>query len=169
MKSGKTMGWSKQIIQAFVVIVLQVLLFNHLQIAGFGFPMVYVLILMNLPVHIPRWAEMLVGAILGLFFDIWCTSLGVNMAACIVFSFLRPIFLSNGIQDIERIKGEITSKSIGRIEYVKYLALLTSVHHLLVFALEAWSWHNWWMVLIQTAISSVLTVVIVVIYDIFNR
>ena len=37
MKSGKTMGWNKQIIQAFVVIVLQVLLFNHLQIAGFGF------------------------------------------------------------------------------------------------------------------------------------
>lgn len=169
MKSVKTMGWNKQILQAFIVIVLQVLLFNHLQVAGWGYPMVYVLILMNLPVHIPRWAEMVVGAVLGLFFDIWCTSLGVNMAACIAFSFLRPICLSNGIQDIERIKGEVTSNSIGRIEYIKYLALLTCIHHFLVFALEAWSWHNWWMVLIETVISSVLTIAIIVTYDIFNR
>ena len=91
------------------------------------------------------------------------------MAACIAFSFLRPIFLSSGIQDIERVKGEVTSNSIGRIEYIKYLSLLTCVHHFLVFALEAWSWHNWWMVLIQTMVSSVLTIVIVMIYDTFNR
>ena len=162
------MEWIKQIVQALVIVLLQVLLFDHLQIGGWGFPMVYVMILMNLPVQIPRWLEMLIGAVVGLVFDVWCSSLGVNMAACIAFSFLRPILLGNVLQDVERVKGEVCSRSIGRIEYVKCLVFLVLTHHLMVFALEAWSWSNWWMVLVKTLISSVLTILIIVGNDILK-
>ena len=163
------MEWIRQIVRLVVVVLLQVLLFDHLQIAGWGLPMVYVLFLMNLPVQVPRWAEMLIGAIVGLVFDIWHSSLGVNMAACVALCYLRPILLGNLIQDLERVKGEVCGASIGRIEYVKCLAILTAVHHLLVFSLEAWSWHNWWLVLLQTLISGVLTILIIMGYDIFKQ
>jgi rod shape-determining protein MreD len=123
---------------------------------------------MNLPVQIPRWLEMLIGAVVGLVFDIWSSSLGVNMAACIAFSFLRPILLGNVLQDMERVKGEVCSRSIGRIEYAKCLVFLVLIHHLMVFALEAWSWNNWWMVLVQTLISSVLTILFILGYDILR-
>ncbi len=163
------MEWIRQIVRLVVVVLLQVLLFDHLQIAGWGLPMVYVLFLMNLPVQVPRWAEMLIGAIVGVVFDVWHSSLGVNMAACVAFCYLRPILLGNLIQDLERVKGEVCSASIGSIEYVKSLVILTVVHHLLVFSLESWSWHNWWIVLLQTLLSSVLTVLIIMGYDIFKR
>lgn len=163
------MEWIRQIVRLVVVVLLQVLLFDHLQIAGWGLPMVYVLFLMNLPVQVPRWAEMLIGAIVGVVFDVWHSSLGVNMAACVAFCYLRPILLGNLIQDLERVKGEVCSASIGSIEYVKSLAILTVVHHLLVFSLESWSWHNWWIVLLQTLLSSVLTILIIMGYDIFKR
>ena len=163
------MEWIRQIVRLVVVVLLQVLLFDHLQIAGWGLPMVYVLFLMNLPVQVPRWAEMLIGAIVGLVFDVWHSSLGVNMAACVAFCYLRPILLGNLIQDLERVKGEVCSASIGSIEYVKSLAILTVIHHLLVFSLESWSWHNWWIVLLQTLLSSVLTILIIMGYDIFKQ
>lgn len=163
------MEWIRQIGRAVLVILLQVLLFNHLQIAGWGFPMVYILILMNLPVQVPRWVEMLIGAVVGLVFDLWSSSLGVHIAACVAFSFLRPLLLNNVIQDLERVKGEICSACIGRIEYTKCFVILTLVHHLVVFALEAWSWQNWWMVIVQTLISSGLTILIVLGYEIFRR
>ncbi len=163
------MEWIRQIVRLVVVVLLQVLLFDHLQIAGWGLPMVYVLFLMNLPVQVPRWAEMLIGAIVGVVFDVWHSSLGVNMAACVAFCYLRPILLGNLIQDLERVKGEVCSASIGSIEYVKSLVILTVVHHLLVFSLESWSWHNWWIVLLQTLLSSVLTILIIMGYDIFKR
>jgi rod shape-determining protein MreD len=159
------MEWIRQIVRLLVVVLLQVLLFDHLQIAGWGLPLVYVLFLMNLPIQIPRWAEMLIGAMVGLVFDLWNSSLGVNMAACIAFSFLRPVLLANMVQDIERVKGEVCGRTIGKIEYVKSLVVLTLIHHLLVFSLEAWSWSNWWMVLVQTLISSVLTIAILLGYD----
>ena len=163
------MEWIRQIVQLVVVVLLQVLLFDHLQIAGWGLPMVYVLFLMNLPVQVPRWAEMLIGAIVGLVFDVWHSSLGVNVAACVAFCYLRPIILGNLIQDLERVKGEVCSASIGSIEYVKCMSILTVVHHLLVFSLESWSWHNWWIVLLQTLLSSVLTILIIMGYDILKR
>ena len=163
------MEWIRQIVRLVVVVLLQVLLFDNLQIAGWGLPMVYVLFLMNLPVQVPRWAEMLIGAIVGVVFDVWHSSLGVNMAACVAFCYLRPILLGNLIQDLERVKGEVCSASIGSIEYVKSLAILTIVHHLLVFSLESWSWHNWWIVLLQTLLSSVLTILIIMGYDIFKQ
>lgn len=163
------MEWIRQIVRLVVVVLLQVLLFDHLQIAGWGLPMVYVLFLMNLPVQVPRWAEMLIGAMVGLVFDVWHSSLGVNMAACVAFCYLRPILLGNLIQDLERVKGEVCSATIGRMEYVRCLAILTMVHHLLVFSLESWSWHNWWIVLLQTLLSSVLTILIIMGYDIFKQ
>ena len=163
------MEWIRQIVRLVVVVLLQVLLFDHLQIAGWGLPMVYVLFLMNLPVQVPRWAEMLIGAIVGLVFDVWHSSLGVNVAACVAFCYLRPIILGNQIQDLERVKGEVCSASIGSIEYVKCMSILTVVHHLLVFSLESWSRHNWWIVLLQTLLSSVLTILIIMGYDILKR
>lgn len=163
------MTWSRQIVRAIVIVLLQVLLFNHLQIAGWGFPMIYVLILMNLPANTPRWAEMLIGAVLGLIFDVFNTSLGVNMAACVAFTFIRPIILAHLVQDLERVKGEVYIRSIGTIEYIRTLVFLTVLHHLIVFSLEAWSLHNWWMVIIQTLISSLMTLTIIIGYNIVKR
>lgn len=163
------MTWSRQIVRAIVIVLLQVLLFNHLQIAGWGFPMVYVLILMNLPANTPRWVEMLIGAVLGLIFDVFNTSLGVNMAACVAFTFIRPIILAHLVQDLERVKGEVYIRSIGTIEYIRTLVFLTVLHHLMVFSLEAWSLHNWWMVIIQTLLSSLMTLTIIIGYNIVKR
>lgn len=162
------MEWIKQIWRLLILVLLQVLLFDHLQIAGWGFPMVYVLFLMNLPIQIPRWAEMLIGGAIGLFFDLWNSTLGVHIAACVTFSYFRPILLSRFTQDVERVKGQICSQSIGRVEYIKCIAILTVIHHLMVFALEMWSWSNWWMVIVQTLISSILTILFIIAYDIFR-
>lgn len=162
------MEWIKQIWRLLILVLLQVLLFDHLQIVGWGFPMVYVLFLMNLPIQIPRWAEMLIGGAIGLFFDLWNSTLGVHIAACVTFSYFRPILLSRFTQDVERVKGQICSHSIGRVEYIKCIAILTVIHHLMVFALEMWSWSNWWMVIVQTLISSILTILIIIAYDIFR-
>ena len=162
------MRWSKYIGYLLLVVLLQVLLFDQLHIAGWGFPMVYVVFLMNLPIRIPRWAEMLIGATVGLVFDIVNSSLGVNMAACVAFSFFRPILLHKMVLDLERVKDDVCGQTIGKIEYVKCLTLLTLMHHLMVYFLEAWSLQNGVILLLQTLISSVITILIILIYDIFK-
>lgn len=163
------MEWIKQLGKLLLVLVLQVLLFNRIQIAGWCFPMVYILFLINLPANLPRWTEMLIGAFVGIIVDVWYSSIGVHMAACVALSFLRPILLHNLVQDVERVTNSVSRLTIGRIEYMKCAITLTFIHHLLVFALEAWSLQNWWLVLLQTLISSMMTLLVILGYDSLKR
>jgi len=163
------MKWIKIILTTIIVILLQVTIFNRLQINGWGYPMVYILLLLNIPPQKPRWIEMLVGTLVGLIIDICNNSLGVNMAACVALAYLRPIILKKMVQDVERIKGEICSRSVGGIEYLKCIVLLTILHHLMVFGLEAWSIQNWLLIVIQTLCSSFLTILLLLGYDLIRR
>ena len=163
------MEWIKLIIKTFVIILLQIVLFDRLQIQGWGYPMLYIVLLLSMPVQIPRWAEMLIGALVGLIIDICNNSLGVHIAGCVAISYIRPILLKNAIQDVERIKGEISSQSIGMAEFLKCSIILVIVHHTLVFGLEAWSVQNLWLVMLRALFSSILTLLLIVAYDFIKR
>lgn len=159
----------KEIGRLLLVFALQVLLFDHLHIGSLGIVMMYILFLINLPTRTPRWAEMLIGVGVGMMMDIWHSSLGIHMAACVALTFVRPILLTNAIQDIERIKDNLSIKNIGPAEYIKCAVLLTVLHHFIVLSLEVWSIHMWWMVLLQTLVSSAMTLCVILGYEYLKR
>ena len=152
-----------------LIFALQVLLFDHLHIGSWGLVMMYILFLINLPARIPRWAEMIIGFMVGMMMDVWHASLGIHIAACVALTFVRPLLLNNTVQDVERIKDNLSSQNIGRAEYIKCAVLLTVLHHFIVFSLETWNIQFWWMVLLQTLISSVMTLVIILGYEYLKR
>lgn len=157
--------WIREIGRLLLILVLQVLLFNHMHIAIWGFPMVYILFLINLSPRLPKWAELFIGSAIGIIMDIWYSSLGIHMAACVTIAFVRPLLLANMVQDIERIKDNVKGITIGTLEYAKIVVILTIIHHFIAFALEAWNWSQWWIVLLQTLISSAMTITILLGYD----
>jgi hypothetical protein len=159
----------KEIGRLLLVFALQVLLFDHLHIGSLGIVMMYILFLINLPTRTPRWAEMLIGVGVGMMMDIWHSSLGIHMAACVALTFVRPILLTNAIQDIERIKDNLSIQNIGPAEYTKCAVLLTVLHHFIVLSLEMWSIHMWWMVLLQTLVSSAMTLCVILGYEYLKR
>ena len=159
----------KEIGRLLLVFALQVLLFDHLHIGSLGIVMMYILFLINLPTRTPRWAEMLIGVGVGMMMDIWHSSLGIHMAACVALTFVRPILLTNAIQDIERIKDNLSIQNIGPAEYTKCAVLLTVLHHFIVLSLEMWSIHMWWMVLLQTLVSSAMTLCVISGYEYLKR
>lgn len=163
------MTFIREIGRLLLVLALQVLLFDHLHIGNWGVVMMYVLFLINLPVRIPRWAEMLIGLAVGLVMDMWHSSLGIHIAACVALSFARPLLLSQAVQDIERIKDNMSIQTIGRIEYTKCAVILTVLHHFIVFSLETWNIQFWWLVLLQTLVSSIMTLCIILGYEYLKR
>lgn len=152
-----------------LIFALQVLLFDHLHIGSWGLVMMYILFLINLPARIPRWAEMIIGFMVGMMMDVWHASIGIHIAACVALTFVRPLLLNNTVQDVERIKDNLSSQNIGRAEYIKCAIILIVLHHFIVFSLETWNIQFWWMVLLQTLISSVMTLVIILGYEYLKR
>lgn len=153
------------IVRFVVCILLQMLLFNRLWLFGICHPYVYILCLLTLPIQVPRWAEMLIGAATGLIMDCICSSPGVHMAACTLVAYLRPMMIKALVQEPDRVVQDISSAVIGKTEYLKLLVLLTLIHHTAVFMLDAWSLAAWWLTLIRIVCSSALTILLLLAYD----
>lgn len=145
------------IIQWFIAIVLQVLLFNNLQFLGLCQPQIYLLCLLMFPINLPRWADMLIGMALGFFMDILCNSIGVHTMACIFVMFVRQPLLARFIQDPERLTGEISTQTISLDAFVKYTLILVFLHQICISMLSAWTFHHFWMTILQILISATIT------------
>lgn len=164
------MDWIKQVIRFFIVMVVQLLVLNHLQVLGVCHPMVYVFFLLALPITLPSQMDMVVGATVGLIMDIFSNSLGVHMSACTFLMFYRRHLIGELVQDAERLKGDISIYSLGTESFLKYLVLMVPIHHLIVFTLSAWSWSMMGWALLETFVSSFVTMALLyLISSIDNR
>ncbi len=159
------MEWTKQFGRYIIVMLLQVLLFDQLQLWGACHPYIYVLCLLMMPITLTHSLSMIIGAVAGLVMDIFCNSLGVHMAACILIMFIRPYLIVAIVNDKDRLNEQISLRSIGMEALIKYVVILVLVHHLTVFSLDAWSWSHMGFVLLETLISSIVTILIIIGYN----
>ena len=54
-------------------------------------------------------------------------------------SQFRGVLLENMVQDVWRIKGQITGESVGKSEFIHLALWLIMCHHSIVFLLDAWN------------------------------
>ena len=162
------MEWSKQFFRYVVVMILQVLLFDQLQLWGACHPYIYVLCLLMMPITLPHSASMIIGAAAGLVMDVFCNSLGVHMAACILLMFIRPYLIGAIVNDKDRLNEQISSRAIGTEALIKYVVIGVLIHHLTVFSLAAWSFSHIWFVLLETLVSSIVTILIIIGYNVMS-
>ena len=156
------------VIQWFVVIALQVLLFNNLQFWGLCQPQVYLLCLLMFPITLPRWADMLIGMALGLFMDILCNSIGVHMATCIFIMFIRQPLLAYFVQEHERLTGEISLQTISMDSFLKYTVILVFIHQICISMLSAWTLQHFGMTILQILISATVAEGLILGYNIIR-
>lgn len=159
------MDWSKQIGRFFLVMLLQVLLFDQLQLLGVCHPYIYILCLLMMPITLPHSADMIIGAVVGLIMDIFCNSLGVHTASCIFIMFIRPYLIGAIVNDKDRLNEQITLRTLGMEPLLKYVVILVLAHHLMVFLLAAWSWSHIGFVAVETIVSSLITISIIIGYN----
>ena len=162
------MDWTKQIGRYILVMLLQVLLFDQLQLFGLCHPYIYILCLLMMPITLPHSVDMIIGAIAGLVMDIFCNSLGVHTMACIFLMFIRPYLLSALVNDKDRLNEQISLRTLGAEAMFRYVAILVVLHHLIIFMLAAWSWSHIGFVLLETIVSSVLTIVVIFGYNVLK-
>ena len=159
------MDWIKQIGRYIVVMLLQVLLLDQLQLWGACHPYVYILCLLMMPITLPHSVSMIIGAVVGLVMDIFCNSLGVHTAACILLMFIRPYLIGVIVNDKDRLNEQISLRAIGMEALIKYVVILVLIHHLTVFLLAAWSWAHIGFVLLETLVSSLITISLIIAYN----
>ena len=163
------MEYVRLIVKAIVLILVQVLIVNNLHFFNLFHPEIYVLFLLCLPLQTPRWAELLVGAGIGLVMDVFYSSIGLHLSACVLFSYLRPILFHRAIQEPERIIGEVTAAKVGMETYLQIAAILIVLHQTMVSLLDAFSWAGIGWTLLTIILSSAATIAVTFVYEFFRR
>ena len=145
--------------------ILQVLLFDQLQLLGVCHPYIYVLCLLMMPITLSHSADMIIGAVVGLIMDIFCNSMGIHTAACIFIMFIRPYLIGAIVNDKDRLNEQISLRSLGMEALLRYVVILVVIHHLIVFLLAAWNWAHIGFVLVETLVSSLVTISVIIGYN----
>lgn len=155
------MIWLEHIIRYIAVFLLQILLVNNLHFMGVVNPCIYIFALLTLPAEMNKLWQLLIGFATGLVMDIFCNSMGVHTIACTSMMFARPYLISWLVQEDERLVGTITANTLGWETFMKYVAFFTIGHHMLVFLFAAFTFHAFWLTLLQIIFSSLLTILLI--------
>jgi len=146
----------------FVLMLLQVFVFNYVQWFGFLNPVVYLLFLILLPLEMPKSVQYLLAFVTGFIMDAFLRTYGIQAFACVLMMFLRPyiILILNGFKPLETGLQPVPGvKDFAWI--LVYTFLLVFVQQLTVTILETFQWIDWWRILWTSAANALFTTFII--------
>lgn len=143
----------------FIVLILaQVVVFNHLVLLGVAVPFVFIYGIIKLPVTLNVNWTMTLAFLTGLIVDIFSDTVGMNALACTIFAVTRiPVLRLYFPREEDMTDPEPSLRSLGPAIYMKYLASLSLLYSLLFFTIEAMSFFNFTRLLLCISGSAALT------------
>ena len=149
-----------------IFILLQALVLNNIRLGGYFNPYAYIFILLALPLELPRWANLLTGALVGLTLDLITRTPGMHATACIFLGYVRPVLLRLlAPREGYEFGTTPTIRDMGIAWYLTYAGILTLLHHLFLFMVEAFSFDLFWFTLSKALLSSLLTLLLLVVFQ----
>ncbi len=144
--------------QFVLLCLLQVLVFNNLQLNGYvnAFPYVYLLLI--LPISIGRIQLLFVGFLLGSVIDIFSDTGGLHAAASTLLAFYRPVYLkAQSPREGYELAALPHLKTFGIGWFVPYAVLMVLIHHLTLFYLEVFRFADFFHTLLKSLLSTGVT------------
>ena len=163
----------KNIFRFILLILIQVFVLDHIRLHQMITPYLYFLFILWMPFRIGRARLMILAFLLGLTLDAFRHHPGFHAAACVLMAYVRPFFINILIpqEGAETNFEEPSFKSMGGFfQYFIYLTALIFIHNVWLFLLEAWQFSNIWYFLVKTALSTLVSLMLVLITElIFSR
>lgn len=139
--------------------ILQIFVLDQINIAGFGIPMVYPLVIMIIPVSVPAALVMIIAFFAGLLLDISTYSAGLHAGALTFMAFSRKYIL-----ELLKPSAGYDKNSLPTIGYQGfkwfsvYSLFMISTHQLAYYFIERFSMENLLFTLLRTISGVVVSV-----------
>jgi rod shape-determining protein MreD len=154
-------------IRLVLLIALQVLLLNELPF-GSAYLMIYPMAIMLLPVSSPRLVVLFLAFFTGLIIDIFSNGGGLHTASLTAVGYLRIYILDTFQPRSGWDKLDVPNLSQQGVNWFFYYSLIFfTIHHLIYFFLEVFSFANFFSTIIKTLFSLFGSLVIVWIISLF--
>ncbi|MBV2196249.1 MAG: rod shape-determining protein MreD [Flavobacterium sp.] len=146
-------------IRFVIFLLLQLLIFNNINLLGYLNPYPYVLFILLYPVNSNKSVLLLGSFALGILLDMFCNSGGIHTMASVILAYIRPSLfkfafgLSYEYQTV-KIADKITP------ERITLLLLAIFIHHFILFFFEYFRMDLLFTILTRTFLSSIFTFII---------
>lgn len=156
-----------QFVILYVLMVLtQVIVFNHICLFGYAVPLVYIYVIIKLPVTLNVNWVLTISFLLGLTIDIFSDTQGMNSLACTILGILRkPVLHLYFPREDEMSTPQPSFRSLGVAVYLKYIFSISLIYCTLFFLIETFSFFNPLRLFIKIASSTLLTFIIIIAID----
>ncbi|MFZ4401744.1 MAG: rod shape-determining protein MreD [Bacteroidales bacterium] len=154
----------RNILRFLLLILLQVLVFDNMEIRGYINPYIYVLFILLIPFETPPWLLLISAFLLGFGVDLFSDTMGMHTAASVFMAFCRPGILRFVFSSKDYEIGITPGISDLGIEwFLKYSLILVFLHHLVFFYLEVFTFHEFFYTFARVILSTLTTVLFIVI------
>jgi hypothetical protein len=145
------------------MILLQVLIFNNIQVFSFITPFIYILFIILLPFETPKWLRLVLGFFLGLFVDMFSNTGGIHTASTVLIAFISP-WVQNIVSSKEEYETGLQPgiKNLGFSWFFFYSLILTTVHHIFLFYLEIFNFTHFFITLWHALLNVIFTMVFII-------
>lgn len=163
----------KNIIRFILFILFQVYVLDKIRLHQMVTPYIYFMFILWLPFKMNRTWLMLVSFLLGFTLDSFRHHPGFHAAACVLMAYARPFLINLLIpqEGAETNYEEPSFKSMGGIlPYLIYAGVLSFLHNIWLFLLEAWQFGDAWYFLVKTFLSTAISLLLVLVTELlFTR
>lgn len=148
--------------------LLQVFVLLQVDVFGVGFPMIYFMVLLFVPVKQPAWWVLPLAFLCGFSVDFFTDTGGMHAAATVFTAFLRFFLLNR----IEPQNGYAADDAPGFRRFppqwmLAYLFTLVFLHHFAYFLIEDGGFGRIGLVLLKTLVSGLLTGLLMLLINLF--
>lgn len=150
------------IFRFILLLAVQILIFNNMNFLGYISPYPYLLFIILYPVNGNKSGLLAASFLLGLCMDMFSNSGGFNTAACVILAYYRP-YLFKFAFGLSYEYQTIKLNDVLTPERFTFILLSVLIHHIILFALEAFKFVLILDILIRTVASSVFTLIICII------
>ena len=145
----------------FLLVIMQVLVFNNINLFGYTNPLIYIVFIFFYPLKKEKGTFIFLSFLLGLSIDLFSNTGGINAAATLFIAFIRLPLLSSilGKTDFDFQLFNIRSISFGKA--LSFITLMTVIHHSIVFSLDYFSLNDFVSILSKTFTTALFSILII--------
>jgi rod shape-determining protein MreD len=144
------------------LVLLQVLVFNHINLFGYLNPMVYISWVLLFPIRKNKSLFLVLSFLLGLSIDFFSDSGGINAAATLVIAFIRLPILKMVLRKTDFDFLLFNLRAVSFSKAFIFIAISTIIHHFIIFSLEYFSLSSFSSIISNTILTSVFTIIIII-------
>jgi rod shape-determining protein MreD len=160
----------KNIVRFVLLIVIQVFIFNKINLGGYLNPYVYLMFVILLPFETPGWLLLTSSFAAGLSVDIFTGSLGIHAAATTFVAFTRPFMVRALLPKLDKGSGYLPGiNSMGLATFSVYTLIFVFIHHFILFFIEVFRFSETGSILLRVLFSTLLSSAMIIILEILFK